>query len=89
LGEVHIQAIRIFPKIGYSVGIEKIYPGISQTVPPGVSLIEVARALQEGKNKLEVFRQKHKAFAMPEQKSRLLQQRSAIDNAIKAAQTQR
>ena len=44
--------------------------------------------MQEAENKLEAFRQKHQVFAITEQKSQLIQQRSALDNTIKAGQAQ-
>ena len=49
---------------------------------------EYQSRLRETEGKLEAFRQKHQVFAMTEQKTQFIQQRSALDNAIKAAQTQ-
>ncbi len=49
---------------------------------------EYRQGLRESEDKLEAFRQQHQVFALDEQKQLLIQQRSNLDNAIKAAQTQ-
>ncbi len=49
---------------------------------------EYQQRLRESEDKLEAFRQQHQVFALDEQKQMFIQQRSNLDNAIKAAQTQ-
>ncbi len=150
-----IKSNDVMDQVINRVGVETLYPGITKSVPPEVSLPEVVRALlekdlgvqigrasnimqvsfenrdprvaalmanqvvetymekrlhvlnsdkprqflekkvaeyqdrlQDAENNLETFRQKHQVFSMTEQKTQFIQQRSALDNAIMAAQAQ-